>query len=98
MADDKVGVSPKARADDIVGALCALRDRLAAEIDFCDQPQVLAVLSREFRAVSAEISAAKPVSPGRVDEIAEKYAAKLRAVRGAGTADTKRPARKAKSG
>lgn len=74
------GVSVSKAADDLE-ALVALRDRLAAEIDMTDSPQILAVLSRQFLAVLAELAELKPPAASRVDEIAEKYARKLKAIR-----------------
>lgn len=95
---DDVGVSPAARGDDPVAALMALRDRLAAEIDLCDQPVVLAQLSREFRSVVSELAAARPKSLTRVDEIAQQYEKRLAVVRGAGAAGKGGSGGKRKSG
>lgn len=69
------------KAKNDVDALVALRDRLALEIDMCDSQQVLTLLSRQFMAVVAELADLKPAERTRVDEIAEKYSQKLRAIR-----------------
>ncbi len=69
------------KASDDVEALVALRDRLALEIDSTDSPQILAILSRQFLAVIADLAELKPPAASRVDEIAEKYARKLKAIR-----------------
>lgn len=70
-----------------VEALQALRDRLAFEIDATDQPQIVALLSRQFIAVVQELAELKPTTPTRVDQIAQKHKAKLRAIRGSDTPD-----------
>ena len=95
---DQPGVSKPARADYVPAALAALRDRLAAEIDFCDNQATLTQLSREFRAVVADLSQVRPAAATKVDEVAEKYAQRLRAIRGEGAASAKRAPRKKQSG
>lgn len=70
-----------AKAANDVEALVALRNRLAFEIDMADSAQNLAVLSRQFLAVLEELAEMKPAEASRVDEIAEKYAKRLQAVR-----------------
>jgi hypothetical protein len=81
------------KASDDVEALVALRDRLALEIDTTDSPQILAILSRQFLAVIAELAELKPPAASRVDEIAEKYARKLKAIRSPDTPN-KAPAKR----
>lgn len=83
------------KAGNDVEALQALRDRIAFEIDATDQPQIVAVLSRQFIAVVQELAQLKPATPTRVDEIAEKHKQKLKAIRGSDAAD-KASARSAK--
>lgn len=78
-----------------VEALSALRDRLAAEIDATTSAQELAVLSRQFLAVIADLADLRPSAPSRVDEIAEKYQQKLKAVRGSDSSNTSGSRRKA---
>lgn len=77
-----------AAAEDDVAALVALRDRLALEIDCTDSAQILAVLSRQFMAVITQLAELKPTAPSRVDEIADKYARKLKSIRGADASDS----------
>lgn len=81
------------KASDDTAALIALRDRLAIEIDSTNQPQILAILSRQFLAVIAELAELKPPAASRVDEIAEKYAQKLTAIRSPNTPN-KAPAKR----
>lgn len=76
-----------------VEALIALRDRIAMEIDSTDQPQIVAILSRQFLAVVAELAELKPAAPSKVDEIAEKYSRKLKAIRSPDTPN-KAPAKR----
>ena len=76
-----------------VDRLAALRNRLAAEIDMADTPQNVAVLSRQFLAVIAHLAEIQPSAPSRVDEIAEKYAGKLTAIRSSATSGKPRPTR-----
>lgn len=83
------------KAENDVDALVALRNRLAVEIDMCDSPQNLAVLSRQFLAVLEELGQLKPSAPSRVDEIAEKYSRKLTAIRSP-NAPNKAPAKRQK--
>ena len=73
-------------------ALLALRDTLSASIAECDSMRDLASLSREYRAVMAEIDAlAPPEKKGdAVDEIAERRAAR-RAGAAKGSARAQRP-------
>lgn len=95
MVENKSGVSG---AEDDVAALVALRDRLAVEIDCTDSAQILAVLSRQFMAVITQLAELKPTAPSRVDEIADKYARKLKSIRGADTSDTEPSGGAAQSG
>lgn len=81
-----------------IDRLAALRNRIASEIDMADTPQNLAVLSRQFLAVIAYLAEIQPSKPSRVDEIAEKYAGRLTAIRGADTSGKARPTRQTKSG
>jgi hypothetical protein len=78
--------------------LAALRNRLASEIDMADSPQDLTILARQFLAVIAHLAEIQPSAPSRVDEIAEKYAGRLTAIRGADSAGKARSGRKAQSG
>lgn len=81
-----------------VDRLAALRNRLASEIDLCDKPADLTQLARQFLAVIAHLAEIQPSAPSRVDEIAEKYAGKITAIRSAGTASKTRSARTKQSG
>ena len=70
-------------------ALEVLRDTLAASIENCESLRDLASLSREYRAVMAEIDdLAPPEKKGdAIDEIAERRAARRStATKGAGRA------------
>lgn len=73
-------------------ALMALRDTLSASITECESMRDLPSLSREYRAVMAEIALLAP--PERkgdaVDEIAERRATR-RAGAAKGSTRTKRP-------
>jgi len=73
-------------------ALEALRDTLAASIAACESMRDLASLSREYRAVMAEIAElAPPEQKGdAVDEIAQRRAAR-RAGAATGQGRAKRP-------
>lgn len=81
-----------------IDRLAALRNRLASEIDLCDKPADLTQLARQFCAVIAHLAEIQPSKPSRVDEIAEKYAGRLTAIRSTGAEGKARPGRKAQSG
>ncbi len=72
--------SRKAAGQDTRAArLIAVRDQLAAAIAECDSKRDLAALSREYRAVLAELDALQPVQEKRsrgVDEIGRRRAAR----------------------
>ena len=84
--------------DNDIDRLTALRNRIASEIDIATSPQEIAVLSRQFLAVLAHLAEIQPSERSRVDEIAEKYAGRLTAIRGADSAGKARPSRKTQSG
>jgi hypothetical protein len=72
--------------DSRITRLLAVRDRLADAIAECDSKRDLAALSREYRAVLAELEALAPAKEKRtdgVDEISRRRAAR----RGAGASD-----------
>jgi hypothetical protein len=81
-----------------IDRLAALRNRLASEIDLCDKPADLTQLARQFLAVIAHLAEIQPSAPSRVDEIAEKYAGRLTAIRSTDSAGKARPSRKAQPG
>lgn len=81
-----------------IDRLAALRNRIASEIDMADTPQNLSLLSRQFLAVIAHLAEIQPSAPSRVDEIAEKYAGRLTAIRGSDSPGKARPTRKTQSG
>jgi hypothetical protein len=81
-----------------IDRLTALRNRLASEIDLCDKPADLTQLARQFCSVLAHLAEIQPSERSRVDEIAEKYAGRLTAIRSPDSAGKPRPSRKAKSG
>lgn len=57
-------------------ALIALRDRLAAEIDVCDDPKAVASLSRQFVDVVGRLGDSEESKKGTVlDELAKRRAA-----------------------
>ncbi len=84
--------------DNDVDRLAALRNRLASEIDMADSPQDLTLLARQFLAVLTHLAEIQPTTASRVDEIAQKHANKLTAIRGADSARAARSGRKAQSG
>lgn len=86
------------RAAGDLEALIALRDRLAVEIDSTNSPQILAILSRQFLAVLSELAELKPPAASQVDQIAEKYAQKLKAIRRSDTPNKAPAKRKAQPG
>lgn len=73
-----MSVAETAVTGDRLSTLVAMRARLAAAIDQCESMRDLAALSREYRAVLAEIAVLEP--PKRVgdavDEIAQRRAAR----------------------
>ena len=85
-------------AETDIERLSALRDRIASEIDATTEPNVLAVLSRQFLAVLAELASLQPATLTRTDEIAQKYSQKLAVLRGSDTPDKAPTRRKKQSG
>lgn len=78
-----------AETGDRLGTLEMLRNRLAAEVDDCDNPRELPALVLRLTDVLAQIDAIPQTQKvSRADEIAQRRAAR----RGAGTSDTARTA------
>jgi len=69
-----ISVASAAESGDHLAALCALRDKLAREIDSCGSKRDLASLSRQLTAVLAQIEAFRPPRISKRDEIAAKRA------------------------
>jgi hypothetical protein len=79
-----------AETGDRLGTLQMLRNRLAAEVDRCDDQRLLPALVLRLTDVLVQIDEMPQTQKvSRADEIAQRRAAR----RGAGTADTARPAK-----
>lgn len=73
-----MSVAGSAATGDQLATLTALRDRLADEVDNCDNPRDLAPLSRQLTLVLARIAELAPPSEvSIVDQLAARRAARI---------------------
>lgn len=68
-----------AKRGDRAATLRALRNKLAAEIDACDDPRSVAPLAARLTDVLQQLDALKPATTSKRDELAKKRAARQRA-------------------
>jgi hypothetical protein len=68
-----------AKRGDYAATLRALRNKLADQIDQCEQPRDVAPLAARLSDVLSQLEAIKPASTSKRDELARKRAARQRA-------------------
>ena len=72
-----MSVADAAAKGDQLATLVALRDRLAAEVDTCDNPRDLAPITRQLQLVLARIAELSPSTEvSIVDQLAARRAAR----------------------